>query len=130
MMAVSVAEAYLVARLNAWGREFALERFDEPHEHTLLYLLIKFGGEIPRLEGGRAPESVNEEAWQMERLVALMHTERPIEASVIRAYYGGHGRHKVERRQAAEMLAGMKITAQQYFAAHDRGFMWLCGALS
>lgn len=130
MRSQSLADAYVTARLNAWGREFALERYDEPHEHTLLYLLVKFGGEIPRLEGGRAPESVNDEAWQIERLIAVMHSERPVEASVLRAYYGGRGRHKVERRSQAQELAACRIGEREYFAAHDRGFAWLCGALA
>lgn len=129
MRSQSLADAYVTARLREWGREFMLDSFDEPHEHTLLYLLIKFGGEIPRLEGGRAPEAVNEQAWQIERLVALMHTERPVEASVLRAYYGGRDRHRVERREAAELLAGCKIGVREYYTAHDRGFAWICGAL-
>lgn len=130
MRSQSLADAYVTARLNAWGREFRLDLFDEPHEHTILWLLIKFGGEIPRLDGGPVPDSVDEEAWQIERLIALMHSERPIEASVMRAYYCGRGRHRVERREAAEQLAGVKIGVREYYSAHDRGFAWLCGALS
>lgn len=130
MKTASMVEAYICARLDSWGREFALDKLYEPCAQTVLYLLIKFGGEIPHVEGGPAPEVVDEKAWQIERLIALMNTERPIEAAVMRAYYCGRGRHKVERRETAEMLAGVKLSTQAYFSAHDRGFAWLCGALS
>lgn len=124
-----ITSEYIRAMLEAWGWEFALYREDEPHEATLLYRLIQYGGEIPRLEGGRPPERVNEQAYAIEMIVAKMHQTRPVEASVMRAYYCGRGRHKFERREAAERLAGCKIGVREYFNAYLRALAYIEGAL-
>lgn len=124
-------EVYVEDRLKAWGREFALNREFEPNGHTVLWLLIKYGGEIPRLEGGPAPDSVDELAYQIERIIADMHKLYPLRAGVMRAYYCGSGRHKFERRQQAKELAGVgHLSAQRYFAEHDAGVAWVMGVLT
>ena len=126
----SAIETYIEGRLSAWGREFALNREVEPNEHTVLWLLIKYGGQIPRLEGGVAPESVNEQAYQIEMIIADMHKLYPVRASVMRAYYCGAGRHKFERREQASQLSGTRLSAQRYFSEHDAGVAWVMGALT
>lgn len=125
-----ITSTYVQTMLEAWGREFALCREDEPHEATLLYRLIQYGGEIPRLEGGRAPETVNEQAYAIELIVSKMHQSRPVEASVMRAWYCGRGRQKFERREMAEALSGCKIGASEYFAAYLRALAYVEGALT
>lgn len=119
------------ARLGAWGREFGFRGgHGEPSQVSSLWVLLKFGGVSPRGAGGRPPVHVDEAAWEIERIVVSMHRVRPVDASVLRAYYGGVGRQKVERRALAEQLAGTRIPARAYFVAHDRGVAWVAGALS
>lgn len=127
------------ARLAAWGREFRVWTRGPAGETCAgavwppvspLWVLLKFGGVSPRGTGGRPPVHVDEEAWVIERIVADMFRVRPVEACVLRAYYGGDGRQKVERRQLAERLSGVRLSAQAYFAARDRGVAWVMGALA
>lgn len=125
-----IASGYIQSMLETWGREFALCREDEPHEATLLYRLVQYGGEIPRLEGGRPPERVNEQAYAIELIVSKMHQTRPVEASVMRAWYCGRGRQKFERREQAEALAGCRIGTSEYFAAYLRALAYIEGALT
>lgn len=121
---------YVEARLNAWGREFSLDRETEPHGITILWLLMTYGGEIPRREGGFKPEMVNEQAYQIEMIVAEMHKVQPVYASVLRAAYCSRGREKFERRSMAEMLAGMRIPERAYFEAKKAAVAWVTGALT
>jgi hypothetical protein len=125
-----VTGAYIRDMLEAWGREFQLFGESEPNAETLLYKFMLYGGEIPRLEGGRPPEHVNEQAYAIEVIVAKMHQTRPIEASVMRAWYCGRGRQKFERREQAQALAGCKISEREYFAAYLRALAYIEGALS
>lgn len=125
-----ITGVYIRDMLEVWGREFQLFSESEPHAETLLYKLVLYGGEIPRLEGGRPPERVNEQAYAIEVIVAKMHQTRPVESSVMRAYYCGRGRHKFERRETAEMLAGCKISEREYFAAYLRALAYIEGAIS
>lgn len=125
-----IAGMYIRDMLETWGREFRLFGENEPHEETLLYKLVLYGGEIPRLEGGHPPEHVNEQAYAIEVIVAKMHRTRPIEASVMRAWYCGRGRQKFERREQAQALAGAKISEREYFAAYLRALAYVEGALS
>ena len=128
---ITATELYVERRLDAWGREFALDRTIEPNEITVLWLLVTYGGEIPRTEGGRKPDIVvDPEAWQVEQIVTDMRQHgRQVEAAVLRAYHGGRGRHKHERRECAELLAGCRITPARYFEAYARGVAWVSAAL-
>lgn len=121
---------WVTARLAAWGREFALNREWPSRGVSTLWVLMHFGGVSPRGQGGRAPVLVDPAAWEIERIVADMYLERRVEASVLRAYYGGSGRQKVERREQAEHLARTRIGVREYFHAHDRGVAWVMGALA
>lgn len=131
-------EAWVTARLAAWGREFRIYVHDdaasqscgEPSQVSPLWVLLKFGGVSPRGAGGRPPVHIDESAWEVEQIVADMFRIRPVDASVLRAYYGGYGRQKIERRELAERLAGVRIPARAYFTAHDRGVAWVLGALA
>lgn len=121
---------YVHRRLEAWGREFALDRTFEPNGITILWLLIRFEGRIPRCEGGAPPLVVDEQAYQVERIVADMAISHPVHAAVLRAAYGGRGREKVERRELAERLARSRISVRAYFAAKAEAKAWVTGALT
>lgn len=120
---------YVRRRLEGWGREFALDRTFEPNGITLLWLLMRFGGQIPRGEGGARPLVVDEQAYQVERIVAEMALSHQIQAAVLRASYGGRGREKFERRELAERLARTHISVRAYFAAKAEAIAWVTGAL-
>lgn len=120
---------YVRRRLDAWGHEFALDRTSEPNGITLLWLLMRFGGQIPHSEGGARPLVVDEQAYQVERIVAEMALSHPIQAAVLRASYGGRGREKFERRELAERLARTRISVRAYFAAKSEAIAWVTGAL-
>lgn len=123
--------AIVEARLSAWGREFSLrDAMGDPSSVSPLWVLLKFGGVSPRGAGGRPPLHVDSAAWEIERIVAAMYRIRPVDASVLRAYYGGSGRQKVERRALAEQLSGQRISERDYFKALDRGRSWILGALA
>lgn len=121
---------YVQRRLEAWGNEFALDRTIEPNGITILWLLIRFGGQIPRRSGGTRPFSVDEQAYQVERIVSSMARSHPLYAAVLRASYGGRGREKVERLELAQRLSGQKISVRHYFALRSAAIAWVAGALT
>lgn len=120
---------YVRRRLEGWGREFALDRTFEPNGITVLWLLMRFGGQIPHAEGGPRPLVVDEQAYQVERIVAEMALSHPIQAAVLRASYGGRGREKFERRELAERIAGTRISVRAYYAAKAEGMAWVAEKL-
>lgn len=120
---------YIRRRLEGWGREFALDRTFEPNGITILWLLMRFGGRIPHAEGGPRPLVIDEQAYQVERIVAEMALSHPVHAAVLRASYGGRGREKFERRELAERLARTSISVRAYFAAKASAIAWVTGAL-
>jgi len=130
-VAARLESEYIERRLDEWGREFRLASHSEPHAKTILAILVEHGGFMPRREGGFRPEvTVSPTAWEIETIVANIHRSRPDIAAVLRAYYSGSGRHRVERRQQAEALYRNRISARNYYDLHDKGVCWILGALT
>lgn len=106
-MQIDTFGAYVRARLEEWGREFALHRDCDYLGHcsrNLLQVLIEHRGEIPGRTQGYKPLQVDMLAQQIEGIVAGIGDERPDIACVLRAYFCGMGRRKVERYETALLL--------------------------
>lgn len=109
---------YVRRRLERWGEEFALSRDCEYLGHqskNMLQVLIEHKGEMPARAVGFKPLEVNAEAQQIEDLVAEISRHAPVMGWVLRAYYCGQGRRKVERWETANMLlanAGLGMVSQ------------------
>lgn len=121
MTQVDTFGCYVRARLEGWGREFALHR-DCEHlgyaSRNLLQVLIDHRGEMPPPNVGFKPLTVDEDALQVERIVSDIARDNTVLACVLRAYYCGRGRRKVERWETANLLAttaGHKPVSQRYF---------------
>jgi hypothetical protein len=126
----ALADAHVFRCLNQWGDEFRLAREFEPSGKNVLAILIEHKGEIPRREGGYRPEiNISPMAWQIETIVTSIHRRRCEIAAVLRAYYCGSGRHRVERRMTAEAMCGQRISPRGYYLLHDAGVCWIIGAL-
>ena len=98
---------YVRARLEAWGDEFALARDCEYLGHqskNMLQVLIEHKGEMPARATGYKPLEVDAEALQIEQIVTEIARHNPAMAIVLRAYYCGQGRRKVERWETANLL--------------------------
>ena len=125
-------DAYVRMRLDAWGREFRLDR-DVARlgfsSQNALKSLIDFRGKVPKATGYK-PESVDPLAMQIEDVIRGMHIIDRLTGCVMRAYYCGSGRVGVERRIQAGELFGSKIAHNRYFNAHKRGFGFVGSALS
>lgn len=98
---------YVRHRLDEWGREFALHRDCDYLGHqskNMLQVLIEHKGEMPGKAQGYKPLEVNLAAQQIEDIVADIARDEPRLACVLRAYYCGSGRRKVERYETALLL--------------------------
>lgn len=108
-MQIDTFGAYVRDRLDAWGREFALHRDCDCLGHmskNMLQVLIEHKGEIPPPNVGFKPLEVDLQAQQIEDIVADIARDEPRLACVMRAYYCGSGRRKVERYETALLLIG------------------------
>ncbi len=106
-MQVDTFDTYVRRRLDHWGDEFSLERDCEYLGHqsrNLLQVLIEHRGEMPGRTIGYKPLEVNAEAQQIEDIVFEISWHAPVVGLVLRAYYCGSGRRKVERWETANML--------------------------
>ena len=124
-MQVSQFEAYVRRCLSSWGHEFRLDRdanFLGHASKNILQILIEHKGEIPERTAGIKPLSIDPVDMQTEDIVRMIHGDDPLIASVLRAYYAGSGRQRVERRHTAEMLARERISARRYYILHDLGY--------
>ena len=121
MTQVDTFGVYVRARLEGWGREFALHRDCEYLGHAsrnMLQVLIDHRGEMPPPNVGFKPLTVDEDALQVERIVSDIARENTVLACVLRAYYCGRGRRKVERWETANLLianAGYPVVRQRAF---------------
>lgn len=112
---------YVRARLEGWGREFALHRdleFLGYSSRNMLQVLIDHKGEMPPPNVGFKPLEVDNDALQVEQIVCDIARDNTVLACVLRAYYCGRGRKKVERWETANMLiaaAGFQPVSQRYF---------------
>ncbi len=98
---------YVRRRLDHWGRVFALDRDCEYLGHqskNMLQVLIEHKGEMPGRVVGFKPLEVDQDALQIEMIVADIAREQKRLACVLRAYYAANGRRKVERYETALML--------------------------
>lgn len=98
---------YVRDRLEGWGREFALHRDCDYLGHqskNMLQVLIEHKGEMPGKAQGYKPLEVDLMAQQIEDIVADIARDEPRMACVLRAYYCGSGRRKVERYETALLL--------------------------
>lgn len=105
-MKIDTMGEYVRRRLEHWGDEFALHKDCEYLGHAsknLLAVLMEHH-EMPGRATGYKPLEVNPEAQQVEDAVLEIARHAPMHAWVLRAYYCGQGRRKVERWETANML--------------------------
>ncbi len=135
-MSLDTFGGYVEARLDAWGREFALARDCEYLGHVsrnMLQVLIDHKGEMPGRAQGYKPLEVDAEAQQVEDIVAdIARDQRPI-AIVLRAWYCGSGRKRYERHETANLLLATAderpVRLRQYEALQRLGVQTVRGAL-
>jgi hypothetical protein len=129
---------YVRMRLDEWGREFALHRDCDYLGHqskNMLQVLIEHKGEMPGKAQGYKPLEVDLMALQVERIVADIARDDRRMACVLRAYYCGSGRRKVERYETALNLIASALpgsalpTLRQYMAIVEDGRHVIRGAL-
>lgn len=107
MSQIDTFGAYVRARLEEWGREFCLARDCEYLGHqskNMLQVLIEHRGDMPGRAQGYKPMEVSQPAHQIELMVTDMARDQPDLACVMRGYYCGSGRRKVERYETAILL--------------------------
>ena len=136
MGSVDTFGEYVRRRLESWGEEFALHRDFEYLGHqskNMLQVLIDHKGEMPPRNTGFKPLEVSPCAHQIELIVADIAREQRALACILRAYYCGSGRRKVERWETANLLLanmGEKMVSQRhYMTLHDVGFAQVRGTL-
>ncbi len=118
---------YVRRRLEQWGDEFALHRDCEylGHQSKNLIAVLMEHHEMPARAIGYKPLEVNAEAQQVEDIVCEIAKHAPAIGWVLRAYYCGMGRRKVERWETANMLlagAGIPMVSQtSYLDIAKRG---------
>lgn len=129
--------AYVRARLDHWGREFLLARDMDYLGHqskNILQVLIEHKGEMPGRMTGFKPLEVDQDAHQIELIVTDIAREQKPLACVLRAYYCGSGRRKVERWETANLLlvhvGARPVSVRQYLSMHDLGFAQVRGVLT
>jgi hypothetical protein len=135
-MQVDTFGAYARAELEHWGREFALHRDCEYLGHqskNLLAVLIEHQGEMPGRVQGFKPLETDIRAQRIEDIVASIARDQVGLTCVLRAYYCGMGRRKVERWETANLLlayVGQKPVSQRhYLTLHEIAFSEVKGAL-
>lgn len=117
MQADTMSE-YVRRRLERWGDVFALAKDCEYLGHqsrNILQVLIEHRGEMPARAIGFKPLEVDAEAQQIEDIVFEIARHAPAIGWVLRAYYCGQGRRKVERWETANLLlasAGLPLVSQ------------------
>lgn len=127
---------YVRRELDHWGTEFALRRDFEYLGHcskNMLQVLIDHRGEMPPPNTGYKPLETDLRAQRIEDVVAdIARDQLPI-ACVLRAYYCGSGRRKVERLETANLLlatSGQRLVKlRQYMSLHEIGLATVRGAL-
>jgi len=127
---------YVRRRLEHWGEVFALHKGDEYLGHqskNMLQVLIEHRGEMPERTQGFKPLEVDDQAMQIEIIVSdVARTDLPM-ACVLRGFYCGSGRRKVERWQQANGLLqaqGLRpVSVRSYLATAELGFERLRGRL-
>lgn len=136
MTEIDTFGAYVRAELEHWGREFALHRDMDYLGHqakNMLQVLIEHRGEMPPPNVGYKPLETDLRAQRIEDIVADIARGQLAIACVLRAYYCGMGRRKVERLETANLLlanVGCRLVRErQYMNLHDLGTQTVRGAL-
>lgn len=136
MTTVDTFGVYVRAELEHWGEEFALWRDCDYLGHAsknMLKILIDHRGEMPPPNVGYKPLEIDLRAQLIEDIVADIGRDQVVIASVLRAFYCGSGRRKVERWETANALierAGHKAVSQRsYLSLHDLGVAQVRGVL-
>lgn len=138
MTTVDTFGTYVRRRLDHWGDVFSLSRDCDYLGHqskNVLQVLIDHKGEMPERLTGFKPLEVDDIAMQVEIIVSDIAKEQRALACVLRAYYCGSGRRKVERWETANLLitytgAGRAVSVRQYLHMHDVGFAQIRGVLT
>jgi len=120
---------YVRRRLEHWGEVFALHKENEYLGHqskNMLQVLIEHRGEMPERTQGFKPMEIDEQALQIELMVSdVARTDLPM-ACVLRGFYCGSGRRKVERWEQANGLLseqGLRtISVRSYLAIAELAF--------
>jgi hypothetical protein len=127
-MQVDTFGAYVRAELDHWGREFALHRDCDYLGHqskNLLAVLIEHKGDMPGRTQGYRPLETDRSAQRIEDLVAEIGRSNGSMAAVLRAYFCGMGRRKVERYGTCLMLLATgghpPMTVRAYLEMAKRG---------
>lgn len=127
---------YVRRELEHWGQEFALWRDFEYLGHcskNMLQVLIDHRGEMPPKNVGYKPLETDLRAQRIEDIVADIGREQRAIACVLRAYYCGSGRRKVERLETANLLlanAGERmVRLRHYMVLRELGEQTVRGAL-
>lgn len=127
-MQVDTFGAYVRAELEHWGREFALHRdvdYLGHHSKNVLQVLIEHKGDMPGRAQGFKPLETDVRAQRVEGLITDISRSNNAMAAVLRAYFCGAGRKKVERYETCLMLlanAGQPpLTVRGYLEMAKRG---------
>ncbi len=127
-MQVDTFGLYVRSELEHWGNEFALHRDCEYLGHqskNILAVLIEHEGEMPGRVQGFKPLETDLRAQRIEDLVAHIARTNVEMAIVLRAYFCGMGRKKVERWETCNLLlTNMKcrmINQRAYLEIARRG---------
>lgn len=128
MTQVDTFGVYVRARLDGWGREFALHRDQNwlgYASRNMLQVLIDHKGEMPPPNVGFKPLEVDRDAHDVELMVTDIARSNMPMACVLRAYYCGAGRRRVERWETANLLisniTGNVINQRAYLAMAAAG---------
>lgn len=136
-MRIDTFGAYVRAELEHWGREFALHRDCEylgHHSKNLLAVLIEHSGDMPSRSQGYKPLESDSRAQFIEDLVAEIGRTNAGMACVLRGYYCGMGRKKVERYETCLLLLSNlgepPVTVRAYLEMVRRGEDRIHGMMS
>lgn len=133
---LDVFGSYVRRRLERWGEDYSLHRDVEYlgfHSKNILQVLIEHRGELPGRATGYKPLEVDRDTQFIEEIVGSMARQQLPIACVLRAYYCGRGRRKIERWETANLLLATSghrpISQRQYLVLHDLGFAEVRGVL-
>lgn len=116
---------YVRARLEGWGREFALHRDCEYLGHRskdMLQVLIEHRGELPPKVVGFKPLETDPLAQQIEDIVRDIARHNVERACVLRGYYCGAGRKAVERLEVTQNMIRRVLVLPTYRLPRTRFF--------
>ncbi|WP_313398162.1 hypothetical protein [Stenotrophomonas sp.] len=106
-MNIDTFGATVRADLDHWGVEFALHRDCEYLGHfskNMIQVLIDHRGDMPGRAQGYKPLETDARAQRIEDVVTIIWRSNPEMAVVLRAYFCGRGRKKIERWETCNML--------------------------